>query len=62
MHPTTGALSSTDVVVGRYHAAYKLGHHLDLFVYDTIINGSLLQASMEGISSTMIWLAMIGAV
>ena len=35
VHPTTGALSSTDVVVGRYHAAYKLGHHLDLASFMT---------------------------
>ena len=32
------------------------------FVYDIIINRSLLRASMEGISSRMIWLALIDAV
>ena len=35
MYSTIGALSSTDVIVGRHRAAYKLGHHPDLASFMT---------------------------
>ena len=35
MYSTTGALSSTEVGVGRYRAAYKVGHHTGLASFMT---------------------------